>query len=131
MRLEKRITSRSDGIATTAYNNTLSTLSRVPHNAVVLMQAVNDEDLGGMFKAAQGRGLPNFLVNSYGGDSYGLGQVCKYPTHYAGSWYLDPYGWGPVLLTIIMEEMNGQTVPHVTNIRGFEVTHSTPLLHCK
>jgi ABC-type sugar transport system substrate-binding protein len=122
---------RSDGIATTAYNNTLSALSRVPHTAVVLMQAVNDEDLGGMFKAAQGRGLPNFLVNSYGGDSYGLSQVCKYPTHYVGAWYLDPYGWGPVLLTLIMEEMNGQTVPHVTNIRGREVTHSTPFLKCK
>jgi ABC-type sugar transport system substrate-binding protein len=122
---------RSDGIATTAFNNTLSTLSRVPHTGVVLMQAVNDEDVGGMFKAAQTRGLPNFLVNSYGGDSYGLGQVCKYPTHYVGAWYLDPYGWGPVLLTLIMEQMNGQTVPQVTNIRGREVTHSTPFLKCK
>jgi ABC-type sugar transport system substrate-binding protein len=120
-----------DGTATTAYNNTLSTLSKVPHDAVVLMQAVNDEDLGGMFKAGLSRGFPNFLVNSYGGDSFGLSQVCRYPTHYVGAWYLNPYGWGPVLLSLIMAQMNGQTVPHVTNITGREVTRTTPFLKCK
>jgi hypothetical protein len=36
-----------------------------------------------------------------------------------------------VLLALIMKEMNGQTVPHVTNIPGREVTRSTPFLHCK
>ena len=37
---------------------TLSALSTVPSDAVVLMQAVNDEDLGGMYKAAQARHVP-------------------------------------------------------------------------
>ncbi len=120
-----------DGTATMAYNNTLSALSRVPHGAVVLMQAVNDEDLGGMFKAGLGRGVTNLLVNSYGGDSFGLSQVCRYPTHYVGAWYLNPYGWGPVLLTLIMEQMNGQTVPDVTNITGYEVTASSKVAGCK
>jgi ABC-type sugar transport system substrate-binding protein len=119
------------GIATTAYNNTLSALSRVPANAVVLMQAVNDEDVGGMFKAAEARHIKDFLVNSFGGDSYGLQQVCAYPTHYVGAWYLDPAGWGPVLLSLVMMEMNGQKVPMVTNILGYEVTRNTPFLHCK
>jgi len=59
------------------------------------LQAVNDEDTGGMAKAAASRGLPNYMVNSYGGDSFGLGQVCS-NSHYVGSWYLDPAGWGPV-----------------------------------
>ena len=62
----------TEGVATTAYNTTLSALSEVPSNAVVLMQAVNDEDLGGMYKAAQARHVANYLVNSFGGDSYGL-----------------------------------------------------------
>ena len=75
--------------------------------------------------------VANFLVNSFGGDSYGLSQVCADPTHYVGAWYLDPAGWGPVLLSLIMDQMNGVKVPHNTNIAGFEVTHSTPLLHCK
>jgi ABC-type sugar transport system substrate-binding protein len=121
----------TEGVDTTAYNTTLSALSKVPSDAVVLMQAVNDEDLGGMYKAAQARHVANFLVNSFGGDSYGLKQVCSDPKHYVGAWYLDPAGWGPVLLSLVMKQMNGEKVPKVTNISGFEVTHSTPFLHCK
>jgi hypothetical protein len=122
---------KTEGVATTAYNTTLSALSAVPSNAVVLMQAVNDEDLGGMYKAAQARHVTNYLVNSFGGDSYGLTQVCADPTHYVGAWYLDPAGWGPVLLSLIMDQMNGVKVPQNTNIAGYEVTHTTPFLHCK
>ena len=115
----------TEGVATTAYTTTLSALSKVPSDAVVLMQAVNDEDLGGMYKAAQARHVANYLVNSFGGDSYGLKQVCADPKHYVGAWYLDPAGWGPVLLSLIMNQMNGVKVPKVTNIAGFEVTHSS------
>jgi len=122
---------KTEGVATTAYNTTLSALSAVPSDAVVLMQAVNDEDLGGMYKAAQARHVANYLVNSFGGDSYGLSQVCADPKHYVGAWYLDPAGWGPVLLSLIMNQMNGVKVPHNTDIAGYEVTHSTPFLHCK
>jgi ABC-type sugar transport system substrate-binding protein len=122
---------KTEGVATTAYNTTLSALSAVPSNAVVLMQAVNDEDLGGMYKAAQARHVANYLVNSFGGDSYGLSQVCADPKHYVGAWYLDPAGWGPVLLSLIMNQMNGVKVPHNTDIAGYEVTHTTPFLHCK
>jgi ABC-type sugar transport system substrate-binding protein len=117
-------------LADTAYNNTLSALSAVPKNGVVMVQAVNDEDTGGMFKAVQSRGFANYLAEDYGGDSYGLKQVCLYPTHYVGSWYLNPAGWGPVLLTLEMMQMNGQKVPAVTNIAGFEVTHTNPIAHC-
>ena len=119
------------GIATMAYNNTLSALSAVPKGSLVLVQAVNDEDTGGMFKAVQARGFTDYLAESFGGDSYGLGQVCTYPTHYAGAWYLNPAGWGPVLLSIVMMEMNHQAVPQVTNIEGYEATHSSPVAHCK
>ena len=122
---------KTEGVATTAYNVTASALSSVPSDGVVLMQAVNDEDTGGMYKAAQARHVKNFLVESYGGDSYGLSQVCSDPVHYVGAWYLDPYSWGPVLLSLIMNSMNGVKVPAVTNIPGYQVTHNTPLLKCK
>jgi ABC-type sugar transport system substrate-binding protein len=122
---------KTEGIATTAYNVTASALSAVPTGSVVLMQAVNDEDTGGMYKAAQARHVANFLVESYGGDSYGLNQVCADPVHYVGAWYLDPASWGPVLLSLIMNQMNGVAVPQVTNIAGYQVTHNTPLLKCK
>jgi ABC-type sugar transport system substrate-binding protein len=122
---------KTEGVATTAYDTTISALSAVPSNAVVLMQAVNDEDLGGMYKAAQARHVQNFLVNSFGGDSYGLAQVCADPVHYVGAWYLNPAGWGPVLLSLIMNNINGVAVPHNTNILGYEVTHNTPFLKCK
>ena len=74
------IEAKTEGVATTAYNTTLSALSAVPSNAVVLMQAVNDEDLGGMYKAAQARHVADYIVNSFGGDSYGLSQVCADPS---------------------------------------------------
>jgi ABC-type sugar transport system substrate-binding protein len=122
---------KTEGVSATAYNNTVSALSAVPSDAVVLMQGVNDEDLGGMYKAAQARHLKNFLVESFGGDSYGLKQICLDKTHYVGAWYLDPAGWGPVLLSLIMNQMNGVAVPHNTDIAGYEVTHSTPFLKCK
>jgi ribose transport system substrate-binding protein len=120
----------TNGVATTAYSNTLSALSAVPKNGVVMVQAVNDEDTGGMFKAVQARGFTDYLAESYGGDSYGLKQVCLFPTHYVGAWYLNPAGWGPVLLSLEMMQMNGEKVPMVTNITGFEVTHSSPIAHC-
>ena len=60
-----------------------------------------------MYKAAQARHVQNFLVNSFGGDSYGLAQVCADPVHYVGAWYLDPAGWGPVLLSLAMMQING------------------------
>jgi ABC-type sugar transport system substrate-binding protein len=120
----------TNGLATTAYSNTLSALSAVPKNAVVMVQAVNDEDTGGMFKAVQSRGFTNYLAESYGGDSYGLKQVCLYPTHYVGAWYLNPAGWGPVLLSLEMMQMNGQKVPMVTNITGYEATHTSAAAHC-
>ena len=47
----------TNGLAPTAYSNTLSALSAVPKNGVVMVQAVNDEDTGGMFKAVQARRL--------------------------------------------------------------------------
>lgn len=121
----------TDGLATQAYNKTLSALSAVPASGLVMVQAVNDEDTGGMFKAVQSRGFKNYLGESYGGDSYGLNQLCLYPTHYAGAWYLNPAGWGPVLLSIVMMEMNGQSVPQVTNIKGYQVSPGNPMLHCK
>jgi ABC-type sugar transport system substrate-binding protein len=122
---------KTEGVSATAYSVTASALSAVPSDGVVLMQGVNDEDAGGMYKAAQARHVKNFLVESYGGDSYGLKQVCADPVHYVGAWYLDPYSWGPVLLSLIMDQMNGVAVPHNTNIAGYQVTHSTPLLKCK
>jgi ABC-type sugar transport system substrate-binding protein len=122
---------KTEGVDTTAFNVTSSALSSVPSDGVVLMQAVNDEDTGGMYRAAIARHVKNFLVESYGGDSYGLKQVCSDPVHYVGAWYLDPYSWGPVLLSLIMNQMNGQKVPMVTNIAGYQVTHSTPFLKCK
>ena len=40
-----------------------------------------------MYKAALARKL-NFLVNSFGGDPFGLSQVCADCTHYVGALYL-------------------------------------------
>jgi len=121
---------QTDGTETTAYNNTLSALSAVPSGSVVLLTGVNDEVTGGMAKAAQARGLANALVNSFGGDPYGLHQVCT-NAHYVGAWYLEPQVWGQQALAALMMQINGQKVPKLIGVVGEEVTKSTPWLHCK
>lgn len=124
------ITVNEDGSATTAYNNTISALSSVPSNAVVLIGGSNDEVVGGMAKAAQARGLKNYLVNSFGGDSYGLSQVCT-DQHYVGALYLEPKVWGADALSVILNEINGVKVPSTVGVLGEEVTSSTPVTGCK
>ena len=121
----------TNGVATTAYTNTLSALSAVPKTGVVMVQGVNDEVTGGMFKAVQARAFTHYLAEGYGGDSYGLNQLCLYPTHYVGDWDFEPASWGPVLLSIVMMEMNGQKVPQVTNLNGGQVLPGSSEVHCK
>jgi len=121
---------QNDGTAPTAYNNTLSALSAVPTGSVVLLTGVNDEVTGAMAKAAQARHVTNYLVNSYGGDSYGLGQVCT-NSHYVGAWYLEPMVWGQDSLTAIMDQINGVAVPGTIGVIGEEATKTTPITGCK
>ena len=116
---------QNDGTETTAYNNTLSALSAVPSGSVVLLTGVNDEVTGGMAKAAQTRNVANYLVNSYGGDSYGFSQVCS-NSHYVGAWYLEPMVWGQDSLIAIMDQMNGVAVPGTIGVIGEEVTEVDP-----
>src|SRR5207248_1600911 len=66
----------SDGTEAGTYNNAVSAFSRIPSGGGVLTTAVNDEVTHGMYKAALARKL-NFLVNSFGGDPFGLDQVCR------------------------------------------------------
>jgi ABC-type sugar transport system substrate-binding protein len=122
---------QTDGTETTAYNNTESALSTVPAGSVVLLTGVNDEVTGGMFKAAQARHITNSLVNSFGGDPYGLSQVCAQPTHYVGAWYLEPTVWGASSLSVILDEINGLKVPSQVGIVGEEVTHTSSVANCK
>lgn len=121
---------QNDGTETTAYNNTLSALSAVPSGSVVLLTGVNDEVTGGMAKAAQTRHVTNYLVNSFGGDSYGFSQVCS-DSHYMGAWYLEPMVWGQDALTAIIDQINGVHVPGTIGVIGEEVTKSSPLTGCK
>jgi len=121
------------GVETTAYSNALSALSDVPSGSLVLMTGVNDEATGGLWKAAVARGFKKVLVNSFGGDTYGLSQVCSQRKDYVGAWYLEPKVWGRDSLTVIMDEMNHTKVhiPKTVGVIGKEVTYKTRFLHCK
>ncbi len=121
---------QNDGTAPTAYNNTLSALSAVPSGSLALLTGVNDEVTGAMAKAAQARHVTDYLVNSYGGDSYGFSQVCT-NSHYVGAWYLEPTVWGQDALTAIMDQINGVKVPGTIGVVGEEVIKSTPIVGCK
>lgn len=121
---------KSDGTEAGVYNNAVSAFSRVPASADVLTTAENDEVAHGMYKAALARHL-NFLVNSFGGDPFGLAQVCADRTHYAGALFLEPEKWGESALAVIMRMANKMPYPSNVGIKGVEVTASNPAAGCK
>lgn len=120
----------NDGTETTAYNNALSALSTVPAGSMVLISGVNDEATAGVAKAAAARHVTNYLVNSFGGDPFGLSQVCSQPAHYVGAWYLEPKVWGSSSLSVIMDEINGLKVPSAVGVVGEEATRTSPETGC-
>ena len=122
---------KSDGTETGTYNNAVSALSTVPSNGVILMTGVNDEVVHGLYKAAQARHLSNYLVNSFGGDPFGLQQVCADRTHYVGALYLLPEVWGSSALAVILAEINHTPFTQHIGIKGKEVTAKSPETGCK
>jgi len=122
---------KSDGTETGTYNNAVSALSKIPSDGVVMMTAVNDEVTHALYKAAGARGLKNYLVNSFGGDPFGLAQVCKDRVHYVGALYLQPEVWGSASIAVILAQINGQPFPKAVGITGEQVTAATPFLKCK
>ena len=60
-----------------------------PATASCSRRRVNDEVAHGHVQGGAGaRKLKNYLVNSFGGDPFGLSQVCADRTHYVGALYL-------------------------------------------
>ena len=109
----------------------MSALSRIPSDGVVLMTGVNDEVVHGMYKAAKARNIKNYLVNSFGGDPFGLAQVCADRTHYIGALYLLPEIWGSSALAVILSQINGTSFPKVVGIKGKQVTANSKETGCK
>lgn len=122
---------KSDGTETGTYNNAVSALSQIPSDGVVMMTAVNDEVTHALYKAAGARGVKNYHVISFGGDPFGLAQVCKDRTHYVGALYLLPEVWGSSALAVILSQINGQPFPKAVGITGKVVTAKSPETRCK
>jgi ribose transport system substrate-binding protein len=120
----------SDGTEAGTYNNAVSAFSRIPSGAPVLTTAVNDEVSHAMYKAALARKL-NFLVNSFGGDPFGLSQVCADREHYAGALFLEPEKWGESAVATIMRMANHMPYSMNIGITGTQVTASNPIAGCK
>ena len=120
----------SDGTEAGTYNNAVSAFSRIPSGAPVLTTAVNDEVSHAMYKAALARKL-TFLVNSFGGDPFGLSQVCADREHYAGALFLEPEKWGESAVATIMRMANKMPYSSNIGIAGTEVTATNPIAHCK
>ena len=120
----------SDGTEAGTYNNAVSAFSRIPSGAPVLTTAVNDEVAHAMYKAALARKL-NFLVNSFGGDPFGLSQVCADRTHYAGALFLEPEKWGESAVATIMRMANHMPYSSNIGITGTQVTATNPIAGCK
>jgi ABC-type sugar transport system substrate-binding protein len=121
---------KSDGSEAGTYNNAVSAFSRIPSGGKVLTTAENDEVAHAMYKAALARKL-DFLVNSFGGDPFGLQQVCNDRTHYVGALYLEPEKWGESAVATIMRMANKMPFSMNIGIAGTEVTASNPIANCK
>lgn len=119
----------SDGTEAGTYNNAVNAFSQIPAGGHVLTTAVNDEVSHAMYKAALARKL-SFLVNSFGGDPFGLGQVCKDRVHYAGALYLEPMLWGSSSLAVVLREGNHMSYPSGIGIKGIQVTAKNPIAGC-
>jgi ribose transport system substrate-binding protein len=120
----------SDGTEAGTYNNAVSAFSRIPSGAPVLTTAVNDEVSHAMYKAALARKL-KFLVNSFGGDPFGLSQVCADREHYVGALFLEPEKWGESAVATIMRMANKMPYSMNIGITGTEVTATNPIANCK
>ncbi len=79
-----------------------------------------------MYKAALARKL-NFLVNSFGGDPFGLSQVCADRTHYVGALFLEPEKWGESAVATIMRMANKMPYSSNIGVAGTEVTATNPI----
>jgi ABC-type sugar transport system substrate-binding protein len=103
----------TDAMETTAYNGTLSALSRVPTNALVLMTGTDTDTVYGQYQAAIARHRTKFLVEDETGSGYKY--ACKYK-QYVGSVDFNPPGWANYMLPAVMELMNGVKLPAVVPI---------------
>jgi ribose transport system substrate-binding protein len=121
---------KSDGTEAGTYNNAVSAFSKIPSGSPVLTTAVNDEVSHAMYKAALARKL-NFLVNSFGGDPFGLSQVCADRTHYVGALFLEPEKWGESAVATIMRMANKMPFSSNIGITGTELTAKDPATGCK
>ena len=123
---------KSDGTEAGTYNNAVSALSQIPSDGVVLMTAVNDEVTHGLYKAARARHLKNYLVNSFGGDPFGLAQVCADRTHYVGALYLLPGELGLVGARGRSSRRSTEPAfPKAVGIKGKQVNAKSPETGCK
>lgn len=121
----------SDGTESGTYNNALSAFSRIPSNGDVVTTGVNDEVTAAMYKAAQARHISNYLVESFGGDPFGLHQVCSVRSHYIGALYLEPEQWGQSALATVMLMADHKHYSSNVGIAGQQVTASSSVAGCK
>ncbi|HEY5304595.1 MAG TPA: hypothetical protein VIJ86_11150 [Acidimicrobiales bacterium] len=122
----------TNGTQSTAYSVAKQAASRIPAGSVVMTQAVNDEDTAGVWQGVTAHGgFKAVTAESFGGDSYGMSQVCANPKSYAGAWALEPQTWGPTALSLVMMQENGQKVPAATSILGQQATKANGLAGCK
>ena len=73
----------------------------------------------------------NFLVNSFGGDPFGLSQVCADREHYVGALFLEPEKWGESAVATIMRMANKMPYSSNVGVAGTEVTATNPIAGCK
>jgi ABC-type sugar transport system substrate-binding protein len=118
-----------DGTAPVTYSGTLSALSLVPANGLVLFTGTNSDTTNAMYQAAVDRHLQNYLLEDDSGASLGLLNVCRYK-QYVGSVDFRPETWGNYMLPAVMEEINGVTLPATVDIPPVVYTKQTDPL-CK
>jgi ribose transport system substrate-binding protein len=110
-----------DGSGPPAYQNTLSALSKVPEDALVLMTSTDSDTNNAQYQAAKVRKRSKFLVEDAAGASLALKNICKFP-EYVGTVSYAPETWGNYMLPSVIMMANGTTVPSKINIPTKKIT---------
>jgi ribose transport system substrate-binding protein len=105
------ITVSEDGTGPTTYKNTLSALSLVPSDALVLLTSTDSDTNLGMYSAAKARKRSKFIVVDQAGANAALKQICADPKRFPASIDFNPPSWGLWSLPAVIEMINGVKLP--------------------
>lgn len=95
-----------------AFNQMRNTVSKIPAGSPILISGINDDVVGGMYRALDqsGRASQTLAMGIGGLYPSGVTNVCQHP-QFVGTVDFQPETAGNFLLPALLDEIHGKTVP--------------------